>query len=261
MEVISDSAVGSNTDPPASQQHKRTRRFQAKARSAGDQHQLRQRFIEHGRQLLNTAPDGEVSLRQIARQAGYSPSALYRYFPTKAALVYAVREDHLRLSTQHARELAEAEADPHTRLCVGFEAMVDFWHRHPQDFQRLFNYCPAPPEGSGLRMAESDVSTEARRLKEELVEGLFSAHRVELSADLRKLLTDSMMVASHGVISVPMGSPSLSYWSPPQLASSVIKSLSAGWLAFIRDHGPTRPGQPAAAVDYLRFCERIGRGG
>ena len=77
--------------------------------------------------MLNESADGQVSLRQIARAAGYSPSALYRYFPTKAALVYAVREDHLRLSTEFAQAEVVAVNDPLSRLCTAFEAMVAFW--------------------------------------------------------------------------------------------------------------------------------------
>lgn len=237
----------------------RTRRYQVKARSAEDQEQLRQRFIDVGRHLLNESPDGQVSLRQIARVAGYSPSALYRYFPTKAALVYAVREDQLRLSTEFAQEEIAAVTDPLARFCVGFEAMVAFWAGHKLDFMRLFSYRQPGSEPAGPSMSDSSITAAARILKQELVLDLFRARGVEPAADLLKLLTESAMVASHGVISVPLGSPSMRYCSPGQLARSVVASMTAGWLAFIAAHGPTAPGRPASAEDYLRFCAGVGR--
>lgn len=237
----------------------RTRRYQAKARSVEDQEQLRQRFIDVGRQLLNESPDGQVSLRQIARMAGYSPSALYRYFPTKAALVYAVREEHLRLSTEFAQGAVATVTDPLARFCVGFEAMVAFWAGHTTDFIRLFSYRPPGSETAGPSMSDSSITTAARSFKQELVLELFRARGVEPAVDLLKLLTDSAMVASHGVISVPLGSPSMKYCSTGQLARSVVASMTAGWLAFIAAHGPTPPGQVASAEDYLRFCAGVGR--
>ena len=237
----------------------RTRRYQVKARSAEDQEQLRQRFIDVGRQLLNESYDGQVSLRQIARIVGYSPSALYRYFPTKAALVYAVREDHLRLSTEFAQQEVAAVTDPLARFCVGFEAMVAFWAGHPLDFLRLFSYRLQDGDPTNLSMSDSSITAAARSFKQELVSDLFRSRGVEPATDLLKLLTDSAMVASHGVISVPLGSPSMKYCSPGQLARSVVASMTAGWLAFIAAHGPTPPGQPASAEDYLRFCAGVGR--
>lgn len=237
----------------------RTRRYQVKARSAEDQEQLRQRFIDVGRQLLNESPDGQVSLRQIARVSGYSPSALYRYFPTKAALVYAVREDHLRLSTEFARAEVAAVSDPLARFCVGFEAMVAFWAGHPLDFLRLFSYRVPGSEPAGPTLSDSSITAAARSFKQGLVFDLFLSRGVEPANDLLQLLTDSAMVASHGVISVPLGSPSMKYCSPGELARSVVASLTAGWLAFIAAHGTTPPGQAASADDYLRFCAGVGR--
>jgi len=237
----------------------RSRRYQPKARSADDQQQLRQRFIDVGRQLLNESADGQVSLRQIARIVGYSPSALYRYFPTKAALVYAVREDHLRLSTEFAQAEVVAVNDPLSRLCTAFEAMVAFWTRHPLDFLRLFHYRMPGAEEAGPKLSDSSITLAARHFKQVLVEDFFRARGVEPTPDLLKLLTESLMVASHGVISVPLGSPSWKYSPAPDLARSVVASVAAGWLAFITAHGPTPPGRPVGTEDYLRFCARVGR--
>lgn len=231
----------------------RTRRYQVKARSAEDQEQLRRRFIDVGRHLLNESPDGQVSLRQIARIAGYSPSALYRYFPTKAALVYAVREDHLRLCTEFARHQVRPVTDPLIRLCVAFEAMVAFWASHPLDFMRLFSYRLPGSEEAGPPMSDSSITAAAREFKLGLIEDLFRARLVEPAPDLLKLLTDSMMVATHGVISIPLGSPSWRYSATADVARVVVSSMVSNWLDFMADHGSTAPGRPANAQDYLRF--------
>lgn len=51
---------------------------------------LRAALIEHGLAELALRPPDEVSLREIARRAGVSATAVYRHFPDKAALLGAL---------------------------------------------------------------------------------------------------------------------------------------------------------------------------
>src|SRR5690606_11744016 len=104
------------------------------------QAQLRQRFIETGKTLLKESPGSEPPLRKIAEIEGYSPSALYRYFATKAELMYAIREDYPRRSRKHAQQCLDELQDASLRLSTGFEALVSFWAANPDDFRHVYSY-------------------------------------------------------------------------------------------------------------------------
>ncbi|MEZ5997134.1 MAG: TetR/AcrR family transcriptional regulator [Hyphomonas sp.] len=62
-----------------------------KSRSARYHHgDLRSALIEEGLAELETKAPDQVSLREIARRAGVSATAVYRHFPDKAALMTAL---------------------------------------------------------------------------------------------------------------------------------------------------------------------------
>ena len=49
-------------------------------------------MLQAARTLLREVGAEKLSLRGVAKQAGYAPSALYEYFDGKAALIEAVQE-------------------------------------------------------------------------------------------------------------------------------------------------------------------------
>jgi AcrR family transcriptional regulator len=51
------------------------------------------------------APEGEPSMRAIAREAGVGIATLYRHFPTRESLVSAIYQDQVKRLTQGASEL------------------------------------------------------------------------------------------------------------------------------------------------------------
>ncbi|MGH6616068.1 TetR/AcrR family transcriptional regulator [Sphingomonas sp.] len=65
---------------------------------------LRAALIEAGLTLLETRTADDLSLREVARAVGVSPTAVYRHFPDKSALMAALAADGLaRLAVvQHA---------------------------------------------------------------------------------------------------------------------------------------------------------------
>jgi AcrR family transcriptional regulator len=78
----------------------------SKAYHHGD---LRSALIEAGLAHLETGGEVDVSLRQLAREAGVSPTAVYRHFPDKKALLAALAEEGIaRLG--EAQQLASDQA-------------------------------------------------------------------------------------------------------------------------------------------------------
>lgn len=63
-----------------------------------------------------------TTLRELAGRVGVQPGALYRYFPSKAALLVALLVDHLEFLLDHWAAGEPATDDPAQRL----RAFVDF---------------------------------------------------------------------------------------------------------------------------------------
>jgi AcrR family transcriptional regulator len=119
---------------------------------------LRSALIDAGLRSVEARGAGEVSLRDLAREVGVSPTAAYRHFADKDALFAAIADRGF-----HA--LAEASAaavgvpDPHQRLFALSRAYTGFAADHPQLYRLMF----AEPLDMG-RVAElSEGSSDAYR--------------------------------------------------------------------------------------------------
>ena len=88
--------------------------------------------------LLRYGP-GELSLRAVARDVGVTPSALYRYFDSRGALVAALSADALDSAARAVAAAApDASRPPRERLRAMFTAMRTWSHRHQSEFELLF---------------------------------------------------------------------------------------------------------------------------
>lgn len=104
-----------------------------------------------------------LSLREIARKVGVSATAVYRHFPDKQALLYALCQQG---AEQLGRVQQEAMAAAGGGL-AGFEATgrayVRFALDHPTLFRLMMTTRPADPEGKGSLSA---MNSAMRLLKE-----------------------------------------------------------------------------------------------
>jgi AcrR family transcriptional regulator len=121
---------------------------------------LRAALIRAGLDLLHTRSADGVSLREIARKVGVSPTAVYRHFPNKQSLLYALCE-HAADGLYAAQ--AEAMAAAGGGL-VGFietgKAYIRYAIANPALFRLLMTTRP-PNEVSEL---DSHVSAAMRLL-------------------------------------------------------------------------------------------------
>lgn len=240
----------------------RTRKFQTKAKTLDGQTQLRRRFIDAGKALLKESPDGEPSLRKVAETTGYSPSALYRYFATKADLMYAIREEFLERSVAHAQALIQNEPNPAQRLRQGFEALVQFWVDNPDDFRHVYSYRPRTGLTDTTNPAWRDAASiqAARDFSVSLVREFFLHHDIDPSDELIQQLTDAIIVATHGVVAIPLGSPSIRYCSSTLMAKTTVQAFVSSWtdfIAFIQAHRLTRHPTAEQFHTYLDTVARL----
>ncbi len=124
---------------------------------------LRDAALQEGLRLLETSEADALSLREIARNAGVSATALYRHFPDKASLLGALALEGFELL---AREQIEAGKAGGSRGFAGSgRAYVRFALANPALFRLMFAHTPADahpdwdsPEGTAAHLLRRGVA-------------------------------------------------------------------------------------------------------
>lgn len=130
---------------------------------------LRNALIEAGLKLLEArGPDGsqdDLGLREVAREVGVSPTAIYRHFPDKQALKAALAGEGLaRLARRQQQASAQAGGGAAGFLASGL-SYVRFAAEHPVLFRLVFSYAQtddlldAPPDqmSAAMRGLREDI--------------------------------------------------------------------------------------------------------
>jgi len=91
----------------------------------------RARILAGARLAFAASGYGQASNRQIAAAAGITPSALYHWFDSKAALYAAVQGDSIALLLDAYSAAAARETTAVGRLCAALEANVALNRDHP----------------------------------------------------------------------------------------------------------------------------------
>jgi AcrR family transcriptional regulator len=95
----------------------------------------RRQLVALGIELFSQRPYDEVSIEELAQEAGISKGLLYHYFPTK-------RHFYVETVREAARQLLEKTAtagdmDPLDRLRGGLDAYIDYVARHGKPYEAL----------------------------------------------------------------------------------------------------------------------------
>lgn len=147
---------------------------------------LRAACLRAARELLEEDGGSGLSMRAVARRAGVSPTAPYRHFAEREALVSAVAAEGYRELAGH---LAAAHPAPSTpdELAAVAAAYVRFAVRHPALFRAMFAE-PCDPADEERAAATAAIT--------EYVRGI--VHRVFPGADPDALST-AVWALVHGL--------------------------------------------------------------
>lgn len=99
---------------------------------------LRKALIAAGVDALYHADRSDLSLRELARQVGVSPTAAYRHFASKEDLLSAISEKGFDELVARFRAAAEAAKRPDERLMEIGRAYVAFARERPTMFRLMF---------------------------------------------------------------------------------------------------------------------------
>lgn len=99
---------------------------------------LRSALVEAGLKALESAPIEDLSLRALAREVGVSPTAVYRHFPDKQALLGALAAEGIEQLGQYQQAAAaSAEGDSDAFGATG-RAYVRWALANPALFRLVF---------------------------------------------------------------------------------------------------------------------------
>ena len=111
-----------------------------KERHERDREAVRRGILDAARELFVAEGYQNVSIRKIAERIEYSPAAIYRYFPCKDDIFFALAEEGFRLlgdpgglASEQARSF-----EPLERLRATFWRLYEFSREHPQYFALMF---------------------------------------------------------------------------------------------------------------------------
>lgn len=112
---------------------------------------LRQTLIEAGAQLIDIKDYSEISLREVARQAGVSHTAPYRHFKDRNALLAGVAEiGFTQLASAMQVAITDNPDDPRAQLIEAGVAYIQLALEHRQMHQLMF---------SGIQQKDDDNQT------------------------------------------------------------------------------------------------------
>jgi AcrR family transcriptional regulator len=153
---------------------------------------LRAELIRIGLEHLSRAPSEELSLREIAREAGVSATAVYRHFPDKKALESALcRAGAEQLGAEQEKAMEMAGGGQAGFNAVG-RAYVRFALANPALF-RLISKTRAPAD---FFEGKSDSQSTAMRLLRDSIAALTAG---EADADAQRVKAIQSWAMVHGL--------------------------------------------------------------
>ncbi len=162
---------------------------------------LRSELIEQGLILLDAKSAQDVSLREIARRAGVSATAVYRHFPDRDALMTA-------LAGRGLEALASAQHDAFEQAGGGTKgfsatgvAYVRFAQENPALFRLIFAQPRTDPEDTSQKEAMRFLQANAAALSpHETDPQVFALQAWSIAHGLALLILDGQIAGDDQII-------------------------------------------------------------
>lgn len=176
--------------------------FKSKPRSYhhGD---LRSTLISEGIALVENEGIEALTLREVARRAGVSATAVYRHFPDKAALIAALAGEAVRRLGEAQRDAALAAGGGRAGFTATGRAYVRFALANPG----LFRLTYSSPDYTHSGLHEGDLASDLLMANARMLSGNdeAAARRLSLQAwavahGLAMLMLDKSIPAEDAII-------------------------------------------------------------
>ena len=108
------------------------------SRKSAQRDLTREMIMDAARDLFIVKGYQHVSMRQIAKELGYSHGAIYYHFTNKAELFYALVEEHFSMLEHKLLELAQAPLAPREKLEAILLGYIEFGLNHQSHYEIMF---------------------------------------------------------------------------------------------------------------------------
>jgi len=92
-----------------------------------------------------------VTLREIAKEIGYTHAVIYQHFPDKAHILAELSRETIGLLIQNFDATAAQHPQPKERLFATSRGLIEFCTAHPQQFRNVFF---GPENRNGIRAGQ-----------------------------------------------------------------------------------------------------------
>ncbi len=200
-------------------------------RRARQKARLQEQILDAARALFAERGYAAVTMRGIARQIGYTATALYYHFPDKESLLRELcRRDFQALSAAF-RRLGRV-ADPVKRIRQAGRAYVRFGLRYPQQYRFMFLTPYAEPTPEEVQIEQGNPDQDAYAFLLQAVSEAMSAERLRPELRDPHLVAQALWAGVHGLVALHLNWESGTWvrWRPAAKTARLIIAATVNGL-------------------------------
>jgi AcrR family transcriptional regulator len=121
------------------------------SRRAERKERLRSEILAAASKMFADRGYEAVTLREIAKEIGYTHAVIYQHFPDKWHILAELSRETIGLLIQNFDAIAAEYSDPKERLFATSRGLIQFCTAHPQQFRNVFF---GPENRNGIRAGQ-----------------------------------------------------------------------------------------------------------
>jgi AcrR family transcriptional regulator len=145
------------------------------SRRAERKEKLRSEILAAASKMFADRGYEAVTLREIAKEIGYTHAVIYQHFPDKWHILAELSRETIALSIQNFDAIAAKHLSPKERLFATSRGFIQFCTAHPQQFRNVFF---GPENRNGIRAGQY-IDDIGKPLFQRFVQLFFEVARVE----------------------------------------------------------------------------------
>lgn len=169
-----------------------------KHKTEQEKQQTRTAIMNAARELFVERGVEAVTMREIARQVGYSPTALYLHFASKESLLKALCSTDFLTLAESMHAIMKIE-DPIERLNMLGRAYAEFALSHPNHYRLLFMTPQIPCDVKDGEVEKGNPDQDAYAMLMHMVTLAFQAGCFRTDIKEPSLVAQTLWAGMHGV--------------------------------------------------------------
>ncbi len=209
------------------------RRFQRRARDEAAKAALKALIIEAARKEFAAGTLETVSIQKIANSIGYSKGTVLKYYPSKILLLLAVKQQNLETIAGRLETIRARTTDPELRLRRVMESYIGYWTDNPDHFRSLFSMAGTIEDRrfpDGTYFGDTEIARRSMNIFVLSVREFLEAFGADAASELVSQLAAALLACAHGVIALPLGTPTMKLPTSRITGRIVIGTMVDAWV-------------------------------